>query len=275
MMSVLTLVTGKEDRTLRRVRVSDIVRNPNQPRKYFDPEAIAQLAESIRQYGVLNPLTVRRAPGGGYELVAGERRLRAARVAGLNDVPCLVIAADNEDSSAIALVENLQRRDLDFFEEAEGFKRLIDQYGLTQEEAARKVGKTQSAVANKLRLLRLSQQNMELIRSANLTERHARCLLRLEDETDRINATKYIIEHDLNVSRSEQYIDALLKEKDNPPVVGGERKVVRLIKDVRFFLNTLNRAVGVMVDAGIGATVDQTEDDDGLTLTISIPHARA
>ena len=275
MMSVLTLVTGKEDRTLRRVRVSDIVRNPNQPRKYFDPEAIAQLAESIRQYGVLNPLTVRRAPGGGYELVAGERRLRAARVAGLNDVPCLVIAADNEDSSAIALVENLQRRDLDFFEEAEGFKRLIDQYGLTQEEAARKVGKTQSAVANKLRLLRLSTQNMELIRSANLTERHARCLLRLDDENDRINATKYIIEHDLNVSRSEQYIDALLKEKDAPSTVVGERKVVRLIKDVRFFLNTLNRAVGVMVDAGIGATVDQTEDDDCLTLTISIPHARA
>ena len=275
MMSVLTLVTGKEDRTLRRVRVSYIVRNPNQPRKYFDPEAIAQLAESIRQYGVLNPLTVRRAPGGGYELVAGERRLRAARVAGLNDVPCLVIAADNEDSSAIALVENLQRRDLDFFEEAEGFKRLIDQYGLTQEEAARKVGKTQSAVANKLRLLRLSEQNMELIRSAGLTERHARCLLRVDDETDRINATNYIIEHDLNVSRAEQYVDALLLEKQSPPVPGGERKVVRLIKDVRFFLNTLNRAVGVMVDAGIGATVDQTEEDDCLTLTIQIPHARA
>ena len=275
MMSVLTLVTGKEDRTLRRVRVSDIVRNPNQPRKYFDPEAIAQLAESIRQYGVLNPLTVRRAPGGGYELVAGERRLRAARVAGLNDVPCLVIAADNEDSSAIALVENLQRRDLDFFEEAEGFKRLIDQYGLTQEEAARKVGKTQSAVANKLRLLRLSEQNMELIRSAGLTERHARCLLRLDDETNRINATNYIIEHDLNVSRAEQYVDALLLEKQSPPVPGGERKVVRLIKDVRFFLNTLNRAVGVMVDAGIGATVDQTEEDDCLTLTIQIPHTRA
>lgn len=275
MMSVLTLVTGKEDRTLRRIRVSDIVRNPNQPRKYFDPEAIAQLAESIRQYGVLNPLTVRRAPGGGYELVAGERRLRAARVAGLTDVPCLVIAADNEDSSAIALVENLQRRDLDFFEEAEGFRRLIDQYGLTQEEAARKVGKTQSAVANKLRLLRLSEQNMELIRSAGLTERHARCLLRLEQEADRINATNYIIEHDLNVNRAEQYIDALLLEKQSPSAQGGERKVVRLIKDVRFFLNTLNRAVGVMVDAGIGATVDQTEEDDCLTLTIQIPHARA
>lgn len=276
-MSVLSLVSGKEERSLRRIRVSDISRNPNQPRKYFDPEAIAQLAESIRQYGVLNPLTVRRSPSGGYELVAGERRLRAARVAGLNEVPCLVIAADNEDSSAIALVENLQRRDLDFFEEAYGFKRLIDQYGLTQEEAARKVGKTQSAVANKLRLLRLSQNNMELIRSANLTERHARCLLRLDSEEDRINATKYIIEHDLNVSRSEQYIDDLLKEKEieNASPVQQERKVVRLIKDVRFFLNTLNRAVGVMVDSGIGATVEQQESDDGLTLTINIPHARA
>ncbi len=278
MMSVLSLVSGREERTLRRVRVSDISRNPNQPRRYFDPEAIAQLAESIRQYGVLNPLTVRRAPGGGYELVAGERRLRAARVAGLNEVPCLVIAADNQDSSAIALVENLQRRDLDFFEEAYGFRRLIDQYGLTQEEAARKVGKTQSAVANKLRLLRLSQQNMELIRSAGLTERHARCLLRLEGEEERINATKYIIENDLNVSRSEQYIEQLLRRKQDAralPAPGQPRKVVRLIKDVRFFLNTLNRAVSVMVDAGVGATVEQQENEDGLTLTINIPHARA
>ena len=274
-MSVLSLVSGREERSLRRIRVSDIARNPNQPRKYFDPEAIAQLAESIRQYGVLNPLTVRRSPSGGYELVAGERRLRAARVAGLNEVPCLVIAADNEDSSAIALVENLQRRDLDFFEEAYGFKRLIDQYGLTQEEAARKVGKTQSAVANKLRLLRLSQKNMELIRSANLTERHARCLLRLECEEDRINATNYIIEHDLNVSRSEQYIEELLKERETELPAQQERKVVRLIKDVRFFLNTLNRAVGVMVDSGIGATVQQQDSEDGLTLTIVIPHARA
>ena len=257
MKSVLTLVSGREDRVLRRIRISEIVRNPNQPRRYFDPEAIATLAESIRQYGVLNPLTVRRTGNGGYELVAGERRLRAARVAGLTDVPCLLINADGEDSSVIALVENLQRRDLDFFEEANGFKRLIEQFGLTQEEAARKVGKTQSAVANKLRLLRLSQQNMELIR--------------------RINVTNYIIEHELNVSRTEEYIDEFLKAKENPqPVVEAEsgKRVVRLFKDVRFFLNTLNRAVGVMVDAGIGATVKQQESDDGLTLTICIPHAK-
>lgn len=277
MKSVLTLVSGREDRVLRRIRISEIVRNPNQPRRYFDPEAIATLAESIRQYGVLNPLTVRRTANGGYELVAGERRLRAARVAGLTDVPCLLINADGEDSSVIALVENLQRRDLDFFEEANGFKRLIEQFGLTQEEAARKVGKTQSAVANKLRLLRLSQQNMELIRCNNLTERHARALLRLNDEADRINVTNYIIEHELNVSRTEEYIDEFLKAKENPqPVVELEsgKHVVRLFKDVRFFLNTLNRAVGVMVDAGIGATVKQQESDDGLTLTICIPHAK-
>ena len=277
MKSVLTLVSGREDRVLRRIRISEIVRNPNQPRRYFDPEAIATLAESIRQYGVLNPLTVRRTGNGGYELVAGERRLRAARVAGLTDVPCLLINADGEDSSVIALVENLQRRDLDFFEKANGFKRLIEQFGLTQEEAARKVGKTQSAVANKLRLLRLSQQNMELIRCNNLTERHARALLRLNDEADRINVTNYIIEHELNVSRTEEYIDEFLKAKENPqPVVEPEsgKHVVRLFKDVRFFLNTLNRAVGVMVDAGIGATVKQQESDDGLTLTICIPHAK-
>lgn len=277
MKSVLTLVSGREDRVLRRIRISEIVRNPNQPRRYFDPEAIATLAESIRQYGVINPLTVRRTANGGYELVAGERRLRAARVAGLTDVPCLLINADGEDSSVIALVENLQRRDLDFFEEANGFKRLIEQFGLTQEEAARKVGKTQSAVANKLRLLRLSQQNMELIRCNNLTERHARALLRLNDEADRINVTNYIIEHELNVSRTEEYIDEFLKAKENPqPVVEPEsgKHVVRLFKDVRFFLNTLNRAVGVMVDAGIGATVKQQESDDGLTLTICIPHAK-
>ena len=277
MKSVLTLVSGREDRVLRRIRISEIVRNPNQPRRYFDPEAIATLAESIRQYGVLNPLTVRRTGNGGYELVAGERRLRAARVAGLTDVPCLLINADGEDSSVIALVENLQRRDLDFFEEANGFKRLIEQFGLTQEEAARKVGKTQSAVANKLRLLRLSQQNMELIRCNNLTERHARALLRLNDEADRINVTNYIIEHELNVSRTEEYIDEFLKAKENPqPVVEADsgKRVVRLFTDVRFFLNTLNRAVGVMVDAGIGATVKQQESDDGLTLTICIPHAK-
>ena len=162
-MTPMFHLVGSE-RQLRRIRTTQISRNPYQPRKYFEPEAIRELADSIRQYGVLNPLTVRRTTDG-YELIAGERRLRAARAAGLSEVPCLVMSATEEDSSAIALVENLQRRDLDFFEEAAGYRQLIDRYGLTQEEAAHKVGKTQSAVANKLRLLKLSPETMQRRRS--------------------------------------------------------------------------------------------------------------
>lgn len=276
MKSILTLVTRKEDRTLRKVKLNMIARNPNQPRKYFDPEAIAQLAESIRQYGVLNPLTVRRLTSGEFELIAGERRLRAARVAGLNEVPCLVISANEESSSAIALVENLQRRDLDFFEEANGFKQLIDKYGLTQEEVARKVGKTQSSIANKLRLLRLSAENIKMIRRAGLAERHARALLRLESDEERLIVTRYIIENELNVSRTEEFIDKMMVQKleEEVPKSKGCQTVVKVIRDVRFFLNTVDRAVGVMVDSGIDAKVNKKEEENGILLTIHIPNTQ-
>ena len=152
--------------------------NPSQPRKVFDPAGLQELAASILQYGVLQPLTVRRRDGS-YELVAGERRLRAARLAGLSEVPCIVMALDEEQSGMLALVENLQRRDLDFIEEAEGLARLMRLYGLSQEQAAMRVGKSQSAVANKLRLLRLPEEALELLRKNGFSERHARTLLRL------------------------------------------------------------------------------------------------
>lgn len=257
-------------RPLKKIKIASISRNPYQPRKNFDQEAINHLADSIRQYGVLNPLTVRRTETG-YELIAGERRLRAARVAGLTEVPCIIINADEEASSAIALVENLQRRDLDFFEEAWGYKRLIELHGLTQEEAARRVGKTQSAVANKLRLLKLSPRNMQIIRDGNLTERHARSILRLPDEETRLATTQYIIEHELNVSRSEQYIDKLLTE---PNEKEHERHMTRFIKDVRFFLNTLDKAVNVMQQAGLDAKVEKEEQDGELLVRIMIPNTR-
>lgn len=268
-MSPITLMNT--DRPLRRIRIQQITRNPYQPRKYFDPEAIEQLASSIRTYGVLNPLTVRRKSGG-YELIAGERRLRAARLAGLSEVPCIVMTADEQDSSAIALVENLQRRDLDFFEEAQGYRQLIDLYGLTQEEAAQRVGKTQSAVANKLRLLKLSPENVRLIREAELTERHARSLLRLPTEEERLNATAYIIEHQLNVSRTEQYVDRLLTERQTVQPSRGRLKL--MLRDVRLFLNTIDRAVGTMQSSGVKADLRREESEDGLRLIISIPHAR-
>lgn len=260
------------DRPLRRIKIGSIARNPYQPRKYFDQEAIFQLAESIRTYGVLNPLTVRRTAEG-YELIAGERRLRAARVAGLSEVPCIILSATEEDSSAIALVENLQRRDLDFFEEAQGFRQLIDLYGLTQEEAARRVGKTQSAVANKLRLLKLSGEVMEIVRNGGLTERHARALLRLPGEEARIEAAKYMIAEQLNVNRAEQYIDHLLAEPIPEPIQPMPI-IHRMVRDVRFFLNTLDKAVGVMQDSGVGAHVEREELEDGLLVHIHIPHAR-
>lgn len=269
MTPVLNIRSTNTERQLRRVKVSQISRNPNQPRKYFDPEAISQLADSIRQYGVLNPLTVRRT-GEGFELIAGERRLRAAKQAGLLEVPCIIMSATEQDSSALALVENLQRRDLDFFEEAWGFKKLIDTFGLTQEEAARKVGKTQSAVANKLRLLKLSQKNIQMIRDGGLTERHARALLRIPEEEGRLQATAHIIEHQLNVSRTEQYIDKLLAE----PPEEKPKTVLRLIKDVRFFLNTVDKAVGVMKESGVQAKVEREDKDDGVLLHILIPNCK-
>ena len=152
--------------------------NPLQPRKHFDAGALQELAESIRQYGVLQPLTVRRLAGG-YELVAGERRLRAARLAGLSEVPCLLADVDEESSGMLALVENLQRRDLDYIEEAEGLQKLMQQYHLSQEQAARRIGKSQSAVANKLRILRHPPSVLQALRENHLTERHARALLKL------------------------------------------------------------------------------------------------
>ena len=215
----------------------------------------------------------RRARGSGNR--AGGRRRdgpagRAARAAGLSEVPCLIMSASEADSSAIALVENLQRRDLDFFEEAAGYRQLIDRYGLTQEEAARKVGKTQSAVANKLRLLKLSPENMRMIRDGGLSERHARAILRLPGEQERLRATAQIIEHQWNVSRTEQYIDRLLSDPPEKPA-GTMR---RLIKDVRLFLNTVDKAVGMMKESGVNTSYEKEEREDGILVKILIPHAR-
>ena len=181
--------------------VSGIRTNPNQPRHRFDEAALRELAESIRQYGILQPLTVRRMSGG-YELIAGERRLRAAKIAGLREVPCLLARAEEENSSVLALIENIQRRDLHYFEEAAAIAKLIAQYGLSQEQAADKLGKSQSAVANKLRLLRLSGECVALLREHDLSERHARALLRLTDEEMRLAALKTIIERSMTVAQA-------------------------------------------------------------------------
>lgn len=245
--------------------INSIVPNPNQPRKFFSQDGLEELAASIKVHGVLQPLSVRRKEGG-YELISGERRLRASRLAGLAEVPCILVNVSDEGSSLLALVENLQRRDLDFVEEAAALAKLIRTYSLSQEEAARKIGKSQSAVANKLRLLRLSPEVLTLLREHSMTERHARALLRLEDPAQQLNAARYMVEHALTVAKSEQYIASLLTQADKP-----SRKPTFIIKDVRLFLNTVTRGLSMMKNAGVDANCNRQETADSILLTIRIP----
>ena len=249
------------------VPVGAIVPNPNQPRKTFEEDGLQELADSIQENGILQPLSVRRREGG-YELVSGERRLRAARLCGLREVPCILLSVDEQASSLLALVENLQRRDLDFWEEAEALDKLIRTYHLSQEEAARRVGKSQPAVANKLRLLKLSPTILQKLRGARLTERHARALLRLDGEAAQMAALEYMIAQGLNVAQTDAYIDALLSPPEPKP---HKRKPTYIIKDVRLFLNTVTRGLSIMKTAGVDARCKREETDRSILLTIEIP----
>lgn len=240
--------------------------NPQQPRRRFDEDGLQELAASIRAYGILQPLTVRRM-GDGYELIAGERRWRAARIAGLREVPCLVAAVDEQDAGLLALMENLQRRDLDCFEEAAAIARLIRCYGLSQEQTAQKLGKSQSAVANKLRLLRLPEDVRETLRSHSLTERHARALLRLP-ESELRPALEAIVQKEMNVAQTEEYIDRLLTTLQTTPP---RHRPTFIIKDVRLFLNSVERGLSLIRSAGVDARIARQETEADILLTIHIP----
>lgn len=193
------------------INISEIVPNPAQPRECFDVTAITKLADSIRKYGLLQPLSIRKPPNAQhYELVAGERRLRACKMLGMEHVPCIIINATDEISAELALIENIIREDLNMFEEAQAFSILSTKYGMTQEEIALKMSLSQSAVANKLRLLKLTSKEQQLILSSSLTERHARALLRIADQSQRVQALNHIISHKLNVTESERYISSLI-----------------------------------------------------------------
>ncbi len=257
------------------LRVEDLAPNPVQPRRRFDEEELRELSESIRSYGILNPLTVRLRCGK-YELVAGERRLRAAKLAGLKEVPCLLVDVDMQDAGLLALVENLQRKDLDFLEEAEGLQRLIRMFGMSQEEAARRIGKSQSAVANKLRLLKLPPDVLDALRQNGLSERHGRALLRLPDGESQRAALAVILENHMTVAAADAYIDALLSppEEAPPPPEKKERRRTFVLKDVRLFLNTVTRSIDLMKQGGIDAGMKREETEDALILTISIPKSR-
>ena len=250
---------------------AEIRPNPRQPRRVFDEAGLRELAASIRAHGVLQPLTVRRTAEG-WELIAGERRLRASRLAGLETVPCIESAAGDEESALLALIENLQRQDLHYFEEAAAIGDYIHRTGITQEEAARQLGRSPSALANKLRLLRLSPACREQLVKSGLTERHARCLLRLEDEPERLTALKYIADHQLNVAQTEQYIERRLAALQTTPPAG---RRTFILKDVRLFLNSVDHGLRLIRSAGVNAACDRQETEEDILLTIRIPKQRA
>ena len=234
--------------------------NPAQPRKIFREEALTELAESIRQHGILQPLSVRRT-GIRYELIAGERRLRAAILAGLTEIPCIVMQMDDRESGLTALVENLQRQDLDFIEEAQGISCIMAQYAMSQEQAARMLGKSQSAVANKLRLLRHSPPVLEQLRTGGLTERHARALLKLPTEEMKLAAIEQISCQNMSVARAEQYIEDLLTVREEKPPRA----------DVNAFLRHVSQTLSRIQQCGIPAISERRETDSQIVLTITIP----
>ena len=234
--------------------------NPGQPRKIFREEQLDELCQSIRRHGVLQPLSVRRGEGG-YELICGERRLRAARMAGLTEVPCILMRMDDMESGTAAMVENLQRQDLDFVEEAQGISRLMSSWGMSQEQTARLLGKSQSAIANKLRLLRHSDAVLSAIREAGLTERHARALLKLRSDPEKLLAITEIARQSMSVARAEKYIESLLAQKEDKPQKA----------NVGAFLNNLTQSLQKIQLSGIPAVSERRETDSQIVLTITIP----
>ena len=243
--------------------------NPQQPRREFSREGLAELAHSIEAYGILQPLTVRKQ-GGVYELVAGERRLRAAKLAGLRQVPCLIARVEEQDAGLLALVENLQRRDLNCFEEAEAIASLLRRYDLSQEQAAQKLGKSQSAIANKLRLLRLPEDVQAEILAKGLTERHARVLLRLSDGESQRQTLATIVSRGWNVAQTEAYVEKLLQERQ---LVPPGKRTEYIIKDVRLFLNSINHSLQIMRSAGVAVDMGRQDTPEHIVLTIQIPKA--
>ena len=268
MTGLLTLVREKltEQRVVQ-VAVSDIFPNQYQPRRHFAEEDLRALADSIRQNGILQPLTVRRI-GEQNELIAGERRLRAAKLAGMSHVPCIIMEINDRNAAILALVENIQREDLNCFEEAAALEKLITCYGMTQEDAALQLGKAQSTIANKLRLLRLTESERTVILENHLTERHARALLRLGSGEERCRALDKIVRLGLNVEKTELMIDDMIgKARERDSI----RRRAVLFKDVRLFANTISKAVETMQAAGIPAASQKMQFDDYIEYRIRIP----
>lgn len=262
------MVSQQGRRKIVEIPLDRIQPNPAQPRQSFNQKELDSLSDSIRENGLLQPILVRQK-NFGYELIAGERRLRACRIAGLKTVPCIINECDEKSSAILAMLENLQRQDLQLFEEAEGLQKLIAQWGITQEEAAKKLGKSQSAIANKIRLLKLTEGERQKITEAGLSGRHARALIRIADEEVRQKVLDEVIRRELNVAQTDKLVDKTLEAAQMPPPKNQHRTMVW--KDYRIFLNTVENAVQTMQQSGIQAVTDSRETDEFYEVTVRIP----
>jgi len=263
---------AKGSKRLGEGNVASIHPNPYQPRATFDEESIAELAQSIQQVGLLQPLLVRKVDDG-YELVAGERRLRAVTSLGMEKVACIVQQDIEDESSAMmALIENLQREDLHYLEEAQCYQKLLETYGLTQEELANRLGKSQSSIANKLRLLKLSDEVKAAMTEKRLSERHARALLKLADDKQRLDAVERIAEKGLSVKETEQMVEKTLNKAYDEKQDGAKPrpKLMRIVRDYRLFMNTINQAVNQLRESGMTVEVEQSDRADGVDIKISV-----
>ncbi len=269
-MSTIPAATTKEVLYL---GINKIIPNPDQPRKYFDDESLQELSMSIKEYGVLQPITVRYLRGN-YVLIAGERRLRASKIAGLKYVPTIIINLDDEKSAVLALIENLQRQDLNYIEEAFGYYKLLKEYNITQENLAQKIGKNQSTIANKLRLLKLSDNVKIFLLQNDLTERHGRAVLKIDNEEHQLIILNKVVKNDLNVKKTEDLVERFLEKNQNTEKKKNQYKIKRIIKDIRIFTNTINQAVDIMKESGVDTDYVINETEDGYKIVIDVNYKK-
>lgn len=267
---------GQDSRTMvEMVPVAKIIPNPNQPRKHFSDESLAELAESIKTFGVIQPISVRQVDDGMYELVSGERRLRASKLAGLTEIPALQVKISDKDSAVIAIIENVQREDLSYFEEAESYRQLMKYYGMTQSDIAKLIGKSQSFVANKIRLLKMDDSVIQSVKENGLSERHARALLKIPDAEIQKEVIKEIYNKDLNVRRTENLVKKVREEvmtnNYDEPITPGKKARVKSFIGAQIYINTIKSAFKVVKETKHDAKYRETEKGDNIVITITIP----
>ena len=269
------------EREVARIPIDAIRPNPYQPRRVFAQDALEELCASIKQYGLLQPISVRKLGSDSFELIAGERRLRACRMAGMKFIDAIIFSTYEQDSAVIAMMENLQRENLHYMEEAEGYQNLIRDHGLSQDELARRLGKNQSTIANKMRILKLPMAVKRMLLQYSLTERHARALLRLHDEEMQMHVIQIIVQQNLNVKATEDLVERTIsrmygiEKEEEEQSRTRPSKISGFVRDTRLFVNSLRTVVQQMADAGLNPKLESRDKEEGMEIKIWIPHPAA